>query len=148
MADGDKSGVLEAVFKSEPRIVLFDGVCNLCSHSVQFILRFNRDESIKFASVQSALGEAVLKHYGLPTGSYDTMLYIENGQLHTQSAAAIRIARQLRFPWSLLQILVVIPPVLRDWLYVRVARNRYRLFGKREQCYLPDEKTLKRFLDT
>lgn len=147
MNDTDKPTVLDAILKNEPRIILFDGVCNLCSHSVQFILRFNRDESIRFASVQSELGAVILKHYDMPTGSYDTMLYIENGQLYTKSAAAIRIAKQLRFPWSLLQGLVVIPPMIRDWLYDRIARNRYRLFGKKEQCYLPDEKTLKRFLD-
>lgn len=135
------------VLNNEKRVVLFDNVCNLCSSSVQFILKHNKDESIKFASVQSALGRAVLKFYDMPSDTYETMLYIEHGRLYTKSAAAIALAKRLSFPWSLLQVLAVVPRAIRDWFYDRIARNRYRLFGKREQCYLPDDKTLRRFLD-
>ena len=132
---------------TERRVVLFDNVCNLCSSSVQFILRYNKDQSIKFASVQSDLGHQVLSFYGLRTDTYETMLYIEDGQLYTKSAAALKIVQRLAFPWRFFQVFFIIPKWIRDWLYDQVARNRYKLFGKRDQCYLPDEKVLSRFLD-
>ena len=136
------------ILKEEQRVILFDNVCRLCSGSVQFVLKHNTDESIKFASVQSALGRAVLTFYGMPTDVYETMLYIEHGRLYTKSTAALKIARRLSFPWPLLQIWVVVPRFIRDGLYDRIARNRYKLFGKHDQCYLPDEKMLKRFIDS
>jgi predicted DCC family thiol-disulfide oxidoreductase YuxK len=131
----------------ESRVVFFDNICHLCIHSVQSILKHNKDQSIQFASIQSELGSSVLSFYGLPTQMYETMLYIEKGQLYTKSTAAIKIAKRLSFPWCLLQAGVVIPRFIRDGVYDLIARNRYKLFGKRDQCYLPDEKTLKRFLD-
>lgn len=132
---------------NEKRVVFFDNVCHLCSASVQFILRHNKDQSIKFASVQSALGQQILSFYGLDIDSYETMLYIEDGQLYTKSTAALKIAKRLAFPWRLFQTLYIVPTNIRDWLYSQVARNRYRWFGKRDQCFLPDEKILSRFLD-
>jgi len=131
----------------EGRVVLFDNVCNLCSGSVQFILRFNKDNSIKFASMQSALGHQVLVFYGFNTDSYESMIYIEDGLVLTKSAAAARIAKRLSFPWNLLQFLLVLPIGARDWLYDRIANNRYTLFGKRAECYLPDKEVYSRFLD-
>ena len=129
-------------------VVFFDNVCNLCSGSVQFILRHNEDRSIKFASIQSALGQRVLHFYGLRTDTYETMLYFEEGLLYTKSTAALKIARRLVLPWRLLRAFYVFPQSVRDWFYDRVARNRYRLFGQRDQCFLPDKGVLNRFLDT
>ena len=132
----------------DDRVVLFDNVCNLCSSSVQFILRHNKDQTIKFASVQSTLGAEVLRAYGLPTDVYETMIYLEDGQLYTKSTAALKIATRLSLPWQLCRAFHIMPRSIRDWLYDRVASNRYRLFGKRDQCYLPDQNTRHRFLDT
>ena len=131
----------------ETRLVLFDGVCHLCSASVQFILRYNTDQSIKFASVQSGLGQQVLRFYRFDTDDYETMLYLEGGQLYARSTAAIKIARRLAWPWRLVQVFSIIPNGIRDWLYDRIARNRYKLFGKRDHCYIPDKKMRSRFLD-
>lgn len=131
----------------DKRVVLFDNVCNLCSGSVRFILRWNGDRSIKFASVQSAFGHRVLTFYGLPTDAFETLLYIEDDRLYTKSTAALRIARRLTLPWRLLGVLEIVPRRVRDWLYDRIALNRYRLFGKRTRCFLPHKAVLERFLD-
>lgn len=133
---------------ADENIVFFDNVCNLCSRSVQFILRYNEDKSIKFASIQSALGQRVSDFYGLPSDTYETMLYLEDGLLYTKSTAALKIAQRLVLPWRLLRVFGIVPPGIRDWLYDRVARNRYRLFGRRDQCFLPDKDVLNRFLET
>lgn len=132
---------------SDRRVVFFDGVCNLCSGLVRFVLRHNRDRSIKFASMQSPLGQRVLHFYGLPGDAYETMLYVEDGRLYTKSTAALQIARRLARPWRWLPVFLIVPRPVRDWVYDRVAGNRYRLFGKQDQCYLPDAAVCDRFLD-
>ncbi|MGH8324797.1 MAG: DCC1-like thiol-disulfide oxidoreductase family protein, partial [Steroidobacteraceae bacterium] len=92
--------------------------------------------------MQSSTGQTILAWYGLPTDQFITMLFIDNGQLYTRSTAAIKIASQLLFPWSLSRMLIHIPHPIRDWFYDRIAINRYRVFGKRYDCYLQDEKRL------
>ena len=136
---------LELPIPSE-RVVFFDGACNLCSGSVRFVLRHNEDRTIDFASMQSALGRRVLERHGLSTDDYDSMLYVERGRLYAKSAAALKIAERLTLPWRLLRFLAVVPEGARDWLYDRVARNRYRLFGRRDRCFLPDAEVLDRFV--
>ena len=132
---------------SENHLVLFDNVCHLCSASVQFILRHNTDQSIKFASIQSEVGHQILRFYGFDTDTYETMLYLEDGQLYTRSTAVLKITKHLAWPWRFVQVLCIIPKDIRDWFYDRIARNRYKLFGKRDRCYIPDAKMLSRFLD-
>jgi predicted DCC family thiol-disulfide oxidoreductase YuxK len=126
------------------RIVLFDNVCRLCSGSVRFILKHDAKELFKFASVQSTEGRAILQCYSMPTDTFETMLYIENGQLFTKSTAFLKIVGHLPFPWFLLSFLIAVPRPARDWWYDRIALNRYKLFGKLDYCYLPDAKILKR----
>ena len=126
---------------AEPGIVLFDGVCNLCNGAVQFILDHERDHALRFASLQSDEGARLLVAHGrkaLAAGeSPDTMLLVEGGTLYDRSTAALRIARHLRAPWRWGVVFFVVPRVLRDFVYGVVARNRYRWFGKTDQCRLP-----------
>lgn len=135
MPDGP-SGDEEA---SETAIVLFDGVCNLCSGAVQFILDRDPSARFRFASLQSERGRAILAEHGLPVpeGDPDTILLVEGARVTSRSTAALRIARYLSFPWFLGYAAMVVPRPLRDLVYRFVARNRYRWFGKTETCRVP-----------
>ena len=128
------------------RVVLFDGVCYLCSGWASFLLKYDRRAIFRLASVQSDVGQATLEYFGFPTDAYETMVYVEAGSVFTKSTALLKIVGQLPYPWAALRFLNVVPPSIRDWLYDRVAVNRYTLFGKRRECYVPDPDSAKRFI--
>lgn len=130
-------------------VVLFDGVCNLCSASVQFIIDRDPRAQFRFASLQSSTAKALLAELGasVPEGDPESVLLIEEGELFTRSEAALRIARRLRGPARLAVMLRLLPHGLRDRGYRWVARNRYRWFGKAESCRLPTPELRARFLD-
>ncbi len=130
----------------QERVVLFDGVCRLCSAWARFLIRFDRQRQFKLATVQSPQGQALLQHYGLPTCHYDTMVLIEGDKAYIQSTAFLRVMRRLPWPWPLLCVTWLIPAPLRNWLYDRIALNRYRLFGRLEACVLPSKDHNARFL--
>ncbi|MBC3538253.1 thiol-disulfide oxidoreductase DCC family protein [Rufibacter sediminis] len=126
--------------------ILFDGVCNLCNGFVQFVINNDPESYFRFASLQSEVGQQVLKTHGLPTEQFKSVLLLENGQLYTRSSAALRIVRRLSGGWSWLYALVIVPKFLRDPLYDWVSRNRYRWFGQQESCMLPTPALRARFL--
>ncbi len=128
-------------------VVLFDGVCNLCNGAVQFLLQRDRSRRLRFASLQSAAGQALLRPHGLAADRLETIVVLDGGHAHVQSDAALLLARRLPWPWPLLAVLVVCPRPLRDALYTFVARHRYRWFGRRESCLLPTAETAGRFLE-
>ena len=128
------------------RIILFDGVCNLCNSSVQFTIKRDKNELLKFASLQSEVGEALLEKYNLKGDTIDSVVFIENGKAYTESTAAIKVARHLGFPWNLLQVFLIFPAALRNIVYQWIARNRYKWFGKKDSCMLPDASMQARFL--
>ena len=128
------------------RVVLFDGVCKLCNGWARFLIEHDRAALFQLATVQSAEGQALLRWAGLPTDHFDTMAYLENGRLWVRSSAVLRVVGQLPTPWSWLGGLRLIPRPLRDALYDPIARNRYRLFGRHEQCLLPSADHQRRFL--
>ncbi|MFY0543512.1 thiol-disulfide oxidoreductase DCC family protein [Brevibacillus sp. H7] len=128
-------------------ILLFDGECNLCSGTVQFILPRDRSGSIRFASLQSSIGKRLLAHYHYPSDEISSVVLIDNGRLYTKSAAVLRVTRKLRGIWPLLYAFILIPAPLRNTLYDWVARNRYQWFGKREHCLLPRPDWKDRFLE-
>ncbi|QYK51599.1 MAG: DUF393 domain-containing protein [Anaerolineales bacterium] len=111
-------------------LVLYDGYCALCNHSVQFLQARQRPDALEYASLQSERGQRVLQAAGLPTQSFDSIVVSDGGQVYVRSAAALRLLRYLRFPWPLLSILRLVPAFLRDPLYDLIAHNRYRWFGK------------------
>ncbi|HEX2202676.1 MAG TPA: thiol-disulfide oxidoreductase DCC family protein [Longimicrobium sp.] len=129
-----------------PPVVLFDGVCNFCNASVNFIIDRDPRGRLRFAALQSEAGEAFLRGAGMPTADFDTVVLVEDGRVHTRSDAALRIARRLSGAWPLLAAFRVVPRPLRDLVYDLVARNRYRLFGKRDACMLPSPEVRARFL--
>ena len=127
-------------------IVLFDGVCNLCSTSVQFILQRDPVGRFRFASLQSDLAQRLLTEQGLDPKALDSVVVIDGDRLYRESDAALRIARDLKGAWKALTVFRVIPRPVRDWAYRLIARNRYRWFGKSETCWLPTPELRGRFL--
>lgn len=125
------------------RIILFDGVCNFCDSSVQFMMK--RDAgAFHFASLQSAAGEQLVAQYEL--AGIDSVVLIEDGRAYTKSTAALRIARHLGW-WRIFYAFVIIPAPMRDVVYTAFAKNRYRLFGKKDVCKLPTASERARFIE-
>jgi len=129
------------------RILLFDGVCNLCNAAVGFILERDRRRRFRFASLQSEAGRRLLERHDLDADELSSLVLVEEGRAHVKSAGALRLARGLGLPWSLLYVFILLPRPLRDALYSLVARNRYRWFGRREACMMPTPERLERFLE-
>lgn len=127
-------------------IMLFDGVCNFCNDSVQFIIKRDPNAYFKFAPLQSEEGKALLAQYGLPLDAMDTIILIENNKAYSYSTAALRIARKLSKLWSLFYIFILVPPFIRNPIYRFVGRNRYKWFGKKESCMMPTPEIRSRFL--
>ena len=132
-ASADDPGVAA---DAEGPIVLYDGVCGLCDRSVQLILRNDRRGRFRFAALQSEAGRALLEKFGLSPEALDSVVLVEGGQAWRKSRAALRIARQMDAPWPMLWPLLIVPRPVADWLYDRLAKNRYRIFGRREACGL------------
>ena len=128
-------------------VILFDGVCHLCQGAVKFIIKHDPAGRFRFASLQSQAGSRLLQAAGAHEKSLDSVVLIENGTYYIRSAAALRIARGLRYPWPLLYALIVVPKGLRDAVYQFIARHRYRWFGKDETCLVPTRELRERFLE-
>jgi len=122
----------------EHAIVLFDGVCNLCSATVRFVVKRDRKAYFVFVALQSEKGRALLAQYGLPPDKISTIVLIDQGRVFTRSEAVRNIARHLRFPWPVVATLLrTVPRRIRDAVYDFVARKRYGWFGRKESCDLP-----------
>ena len=129
----------------EHALILFDGVCNLCNASVQFIIRRDPRAYFQFASLQSPLGQRVLRESGWPGEALSSIILIEDGHYYDESTAALRIASRLTGAWRLLSVFRIIPRPLRDAAYRLVAKHRYRWFGRRDSCMLPTGELSARF---
>ena len=130
-------------------VILFDGVCNLCAASVQFILKRERAPKFRFASLQSDVGQDYMRRYASPEyQSINTIILISGDKVYYKSSAALRIARTLSFPWPILSIFLIIPEKLRDLAYDFIGQRRYKWFGKMDACWVPDKSVSDRFLDS
>lgn len=138
---------MNALIAKYPHVILFDGVCNLCSGSVQFIIKRDPNERYKFASLQSELGARVLAHLGLSSSELHSIILVEGNRHLQRSDAALEIARNLSGGWPLLYVFKIIPRFLRDPVYNWISRNRYAWFGKKDACWLPTPDLKSRFLD-
>ena len=127
-------------------VVLFDGVCNLCNRSVQFIIKRDREKHFRFAALQGKTGAEVLQKFNLPVTVFHSFILLEGDKVYTRSAAALRVARQLK-GWRWLYVLIIIPPFIRNAAYNIIAKNRYRWFGKRDACMVPTAALRSLFLD-
>lgn len=126
-------------------IILFDGVCNFCDSSVQFIIKHDQAAYFQFASIQSDIGQALLAKYNV-LENVDSVILIEHGRVYAESTAALRISRKLDGFWPICYLFTLVPPFFRNSVYRIVAKNRYRLFGQKKVCLLPTPSQQKRFL--
>jgi len=137
-------------------VVLFDGVCNFCDASVNFIIEHDREGYFRFAPLQSEAGRKLASEHGLSSEiageprddliPIDSVILIEDAKAYTHSSAALRIVRQLGRPWSWLYGLIIVPSPVRDFFYRLFARYRYRMFGRKDECILPSPDVRARFL--
>ncbi|MBS1951276.1 MAG: DUF393 domain-containing protein [Bacteroidetes bacterium] len=128
------------------KIVLFDGVCNLCTVSVQFILRHNAKKNIQFASLQSDCGRAQLAQHEWST-TLSTIVYIRDESFFTQSDAVLEICRELNGLYPAFYVFIVVPKFIRNGVYNFIARHRHKWFGKKQECWLPSPEWASRFLN-
>ena len=126
-------------------VILFDGVCNLCNWSVNFIIDRDPDAYFKFASLQSDYGKTRLAEFQIPM-DLESIVLIEGGKVYRSSTAALRISRKLSGLWCVLFAFIILPPFIRNAVYHWVSNNRYRWFGKNEACRVPESGVVDRFL--
>lgn len=130
---------------SQP-IIIFDGVCNLCEFAVQFIIRNDRHAKFAFAAAQSPRGMELQCLHGVDTLADGTVILLKDNRVYVRSDAALEIAKDLDRPWNLLQAGKIIPKPVRDFIYSKISKNRYRWFGRKKECLIPDHETKERFL--
>lgn len=143
--DGVAVDLAEVV--DEGPVLLFDGVCNLCNGVVRFVVERDPEGTLRFASLQSAVGEAVLERLDLPADELETVVFLEGNRAYTRSAAAIRVGELLGGPYRVAGLGWLLPRRVRDWLYAVVAEHRYEWFGRKDQCMVPTPALRERFVE-
>lgn len=131
---------------NETYILLFDGVCNLCNRTVQFVIKRDVKKRFRFAALQSASGQALLQELGLPVHHFNTVVLIHGDKYYVKSTAALRVLKELGGLWKICYALIVIPAPIRDLVYDMVAKTRYRVFGRRDECMVPTPEIKERFI--
>jgi len=128
-------------------VILFDGVCNLCNASINFVIYQDSSRYFRYAPLQSATGQKFLKKHKLSLSDFDSLVLSEGSRYYTKSTAALRIARKMDGAWPLLYAFIILPPFIRNLLYTLVATNRYRWFGRQDECRMPSPELKQLFLD-
>ncbi|WP_460218978.1 thiol-disulfide oxidoreductase DCC family protein [Psychroserpens sp. MEBiC05023] len=129
------------------QLILFDGVCNLCNSSIQYVIKHDKNSLFMFAPLQSAIGQKIIETYQIDTHKTDSiLLYSQDNGLSTKSTAALKIAKHLGFPRNMLVLFFIIPTSLRNWIYDYIAKNRYKWYGKKESCMIPTPELKSKFL--
>jgi len=127
-------------------VILFDGVCNLCSSSVQFILKRDKEKKFLFASLQSDYGQKILQKFNLPVDDFNSFILYQDGKIFSKSTGALKMFSQLN-GWKWMKVFLIVPKFIRDAVYSLIANNRYKWFGKKNECWLPTPDLKARFLD-
>ncbi len=129
------------------KIILFDGVCNLCDASVHYVIKHDKNDLFRFVAIQSDLGQAILKHIGINQVHIDSVILFEPGVVYYyKSSAALEIAKELKGIFTLATFFQIVPTGVRDFIYDFVAKNRYKWYGKKEACLVPNEEVVSKFL--
>jgi predicted DCC family thiol-disulfide oxidoreductase YuxK len=137
---------VNSVTQIPDNLVLFDGVCNLCNASVQFIIRHDRTAIFHFVALQSEIGREICRSQGLDPADAQTFVLISGGRILVRSDAAIQVVSRFGGAWRFFEVFRLVPRVARDWIYSVVARNRYRWFGRTDACMIPIPDVKARFL--
>ena len=128
-------------------IILFDGVCNFCNSAVNFVIKRDKNSALKFTTLQSNIAHQMLAHQNIPTNDLSSFVFIENEKIHTRSTAALRVCKYLTGLWPLMYGFIIVPKFIRDGIYNWIAKNRYRWFGKKEECMIPTPEIKAKFLN-
>ena len=128
-------------------IILFDGVCNLCNSSVNFIIKHDKKKKFIFTSLQSDATKEILLQFQTKKMNKDSILLIENENIYEKSTAALKITKQLNSGYKLFYSLIIVPKFIRDFVYDKIAKNRYKWFGKKKNCMIPKKELKNRFLN-
>jgi predicted DCC family thiol-disulfide oxidoreductase YuxK len=131
------------------KLIMFDGVCNLCNSSVLFVIKRDKKDVFMFAPLQGETGQLIINEYNIDTTQTDSIILYdkENVKIYSKSTAALKVAKHLGFPFNLSVIFHVIPAFIRDWVYDYVAKNRYKWYGKKHACMIPTPELKAKFLD-
>ncbi|MAZ73750.1 MAG: thiol-disulfide oxidoreductase [Flavobacteriaceae bacterium] len=128
------------------KIILFDGVCNLCNTSVTFVIKRDKKDVFRFAALQEAPGQSLLTKFNIDTAETDSIILVDGERAYTKSTAALKIARHLGGFYPLLYGFIIVPAFIRNWIYDYVAKNRYTWYGKKESCMIPTPELRSKFL--
>ena len=129
------------------KIILFDGVCNLCNSSVQYVIKRDKGNVYRFAALQSEIGKKLAEERGIDTSQVDSIILIEPGvAYYTKSTAALKIAQSFGGVWQLASVFEWIPEKIRDWVYDYIAKNRYKWYGRKDACMIPTPELKSKFL--
>jgi predicted DCC family thiol-disulfide oxidoreductase YuxK len=129
------------------KIILFDGVCNLCDASVHYVIKHDKNDLFRFVTLQSDLGQAILKHIGINPSHIDSIILYEPGiAYYYKSSAALEITKGLKGIFTLATLFQILPTGVRDFIYDIIAKNRYKWYGKKQECLVPNEEVVSKFL--
>ncbi|MGY8932839.1 MAG: thiol-disulfide oxidoreductase DCC family protein [Flavobacteriales bacterium] len=131
--------------ESKHKVILFDGVCNLCNSFVNFVIRNDKKEVFKFAPIQSDFGEIALKKHRINSKDTDSIILVDDDNYYIKSSAALYIAKNLSGAYPLLFCFMLVPKFMRNWVYDFVAKNRYKWYGKKESCMIPTPELIDKF---
>lgn len=138
--------MVSQVILNEKQIILFDGVCNLCNSSVNFVIDRDKKDHFRFAALQSEEGKNLMQKHGLDTSYFDSIVLFKNGKVYKKSTAALHVAQKLGGFWPLTGVFFILPAFLRDVFYDIVAKYRYSWFGKKDECRIPSPELKAKFL--
>jgi predicted DCC family thiol-disulfide oxidoreductase YuxK len=128
-------------------LILFDGVCNLCNSSVQFVIKRDKHHKFKFASLQSDVAKQILLQFHQNNSDLNSIILIGNNKLYEKSSAILRIFKILGGIYSVLYVFIIVPKPIRDWIYNYIAKNRYKWYGKKDSCMIPTKELKNKFID-
>lgn len=135
-------------FPKHKKLILFDGVCNLCNASVQYVIKHDKNDLFMFTALQSEVGQQIINEYKIDTSKTDSiLLFTQESGIDCKSTAALKIANNLGFPQSLMTVFFIVPTFIRNWVYDYIAKNRYKWYGKKESCMIPTPEIKNKFLE-
>lgn len=129
------------------QLILFDGVCNLCNASIQYVIKHDKKNEFMFTALQSETGKQIINEFNIDTTKVDSiLLYSIDNVITSKSSAALKVASKLGFPINILSVFFIVPPFIRNWVYDYIAKNRYKWYGKRDACMIPTPELKAKFL--
>lgn len=133
--------------ENNKQLILFDGVCNLCEASVQYVIKHDKKDQFRYTALQSDVGQEIIKKFYIDTKKLDSiLLYTPKKGISYKSSAALKIASHLGFPRNLMSTFLIVPAFIRNWVYDYIAKNRYEWYGKKEECMIPTPELKSKFL--